>query len=323
MENNLRTTKKRFMERYDDFPKPLRRRKYLFIVLMLSLSVASWAVFYMYVNFSSFVMAFRKFIGYGEGNEEIYVWSLDNFRRFWSEMTYKGYASQQFKAALKNTLFLFVTGNAVTIPTAYLISYVLYKKVCGHKAFKVLLYLPQILSTVVMVTIFKNIVEVHGLISSISQKFTGKAVTVLLHTDEWAKWTVWAYNTWVGFAGSYILLTAAMGRIPEEIVESAKLDGIGAWTEFWKIIIPMIWPTVYILLLQKITGFLSADGPILLLTGGDYNTYTIGFWYYQQVIVSHSFEYPSAVGLILTAFIAPIAIIARKLLDKVYADVEF
>ncbi|MCI8435821.1 MAG: sugar ABC transporter permease [Clostridia bacterium] len=323
MESNLRTTKKRFMDRYDDFPKPLRRHKYLFIVLMLSLSIISWAVFYVYVNFSSFAMAFQKFVGYGENNEEIYVWSLDNFRRFWQEMTYKGYAVKQFKAALKNTLFLFVAGNIVVMPMAFLVSYVLYKKIHGEKVFKVLLYLPSILSTVVMVTIFKNIVEVHGLISSISQKLTGKAVTVLLHDDHWAKWTVWAYNTWVGFCGGYILLTAAMSRIPEEIVESAKLDGIGAWTEFWKIIIPMIWPTVHILLLQKITGFLAADGPILLLTGGGADTYTIGYWYYDQVIVSHSFEYPSAVGLILTAFLAPIAIIARKLLDKVYADVEF
>ena len=323
MPNNFTVKKQRFMLRYDDFPKPLRRRKYLFIVLMIGLSVVSWAVFYVYVNFSSILMAFQKFVGYGENYEEIYAWSFDNFRRFWAEMTNNGYATQEFKAALKNTLFLYVFGNLVTIPTQFLISYVLYKKIPGTKAFKVLLYLPSILSSVVMVTIFKNIVEVHGLLSSISQKLTGHAITGLLSTDEYAKWTVWAYNTWIGFAGSYVLLTAAMGRIPEEIVESAKLDGIGPWSEFWKIVVPMIWPTLYIIILQKITGVLSADGPILLLTGGDHDTYTIGFWYYQQVIVSHSFEYPSAVGLILTLFIAPVAVIARKLLDKVYADVEF
>ena len=207
-----KTIAKSIMSRYNDFPKPLRKYKYLFVFLMLILSIVSWAVFYVYVNLNSIVMAFQEFVGYDESNHAIYIWSFDNFRRFWEEMTFMGYASQQFKAALKNTLFLFVMGNIVTIPMTYLISYALYKKVCGYGVFKVLLYLPSILSAVVMVTIFKNIVEVHGLISAISQKLTGKAITVLLHSDKWAKWMIWSYNTWIGFAGSYVLVTAAMKR---------------------------------------------------------------------------------------------------------------
>ena len=104
----MQKEKKKFqiidMRKYDDFPKPLRKRKYIFVFSMLILSVISWAVFYVYLNFSSIIMAFKEFVGY-ESGKEVYRWSFANFERFWSEMTYNGWATSSFKAALKNTLF--------------------------------------------------------------------------------------------------------------------------------------------------------------------------------------------------------------------------
>lgn len=317
MREDTKNKIKKYFERYHDYPKPLRKGKYVFIFCMLILTVLRWAVFYVAVNIDSFTMAFKEFIGYGPNNESIYQWSFANFRLFWSEMTYQGWAAQSFKAALKNTLFLFVAGNAVTIPTTYLISYYLYKKMPGTKHFIWILYLPSVLSSVVMVTIFRNIVEVNGLVSALSIAMGKGAVTDLLISEKTAKWMVWCYNTWMGFPGAYVLVTAALKRIPEEIIESAQLDGVTPRTEFFKILFPLIWPTVQVLLLQKVTAILSADGPILLLTGGSADTYTIGFWYYDQVILSHSYEYPSAVGLLMTLVIAPIALIVKKLTDKV------
>lgn len=317
MKDQTKAKLNKFFEKYHDYPKPLRKGKYIFIFCMLFLTVVRWAVFYVIVNIDSFTMAFKEFMGYGPNNESIYRWSFANFEKFWQEMTYTGWATQTFKAALKNTIFLFIMGNAVTIPTTFFISYYLYKKMPGTKNFVWILYLPAVLSSVVMVTIFKNIVEVNGLVSALSIAMGNGPVTDLLLSEDTAKWMVWCYNTWMGFPGSYVLVTAAMRRIPEEIIESAELDGVTPWTEFCKILFPLIWPTVQVLLLQKITGILSADGPILLLTGGDADTYTIGFWYYDQVILSHSYEYPSAVGLIMTLFVAPLAIIVKRLTDRV------
>ena len=84
----------------------------------------------------------------------------------------------------------------------------------------------------------------------------------------------------------------------------------------------MIFPTVQILILQKVTGLLSADGPILLLTGGGADTYTIGFWFYSQVILSHSYEYPSAIGLAMTAVVAPLALLIRWWTNKIQKGFE-
>ena len=313
-----------FMSKYNDEAKPLRKGKYSFIFVMLLLSIISWLVFYIYVNFSSVTMAFKEFVGYGEDYKAIYKWGFGNFKKFWEEMSDTSTVyTQNFKYSLLNTLFFFIYGNMWSIPMQFLVSYFLYKKIPGEKAFKVFLYLPHIISSIVITTIYKNIVAANGLLSSIVISFGGEPIDYLLTTPEWAKWTILIYNNWIGFAGAYIILTAAMMRIPTEIIESAKLDGCGAWTEYWKLIVPMIWPTLQIIIIEKATGILSADGPILFLTEGKFNTSTIGYWFYSQVFLSHSFEYPSAIGLMMTLFVAPIAILTRKLTDRVFADVEY
>ena len=77
------------------------------------------------------------------------------------------------------------------------------------------------------------------------------------------------------------------------------------------------------MILEKIAGLLSGDGPILLLTGGDYDTITLGYWSYKQVILGNQYEYPAAVGVVMTLVVAPIAILSKNLLGRVYSDVEF
>jgi len=311
------------MRKYDDFPKALRKNKYKFIFCFSFLSIVSFLVFYVGINAQSIVMAFQKFVREKPMDPGYYVWSFDNFKNIYYELTGNATSSTQLLTAFKNTLFLFFMGNAVTLPMGCFIAYYFWKKMTGYTFFRTVFYLPSIISTVVMVIIYKNIIQPNGLISWINVQFTGEMLPPYLAQYDTAIWFVWVYCTWDGFAGPFILLTAALNRIPEEVIESAQLDGITPLREFFSICVPLIWPTLYIILLQKIAGILSADGPILLLTNGDYSTYTLGFWSYMQVIVSHSYEFPAAVGLCMTAVVAPIAILSKYLMGKVYSDVEY
>ncbi len=311
------------MRKYDDYPKSLRKNKYKFIFCFMILSILSFLIFYVGVNLQSILLAFQKFVRESPMDPGHYEWTLDNFRNIFKELSGNSVASTQLLEAFKNTLFLFVMGNIVTLPMGFFIAYYIWKKMTGSGFFRVVFYLPSIISTVVMVIIFKNIVKPNGLISWFFIQTTGQAAPPFLAQNSTAIWFVWIYNTWDGFAGAYLLLTAALHRIPSEIVESAQLDGITPLREFINICIPLIWPTLYIILLQKVAGILSADGPILLLTNGAYKTYTLGFWSYMQVFDSHSYEYPAAVGICMTAVVAPIAITAKWLMGKVYKDVDY
>lgn len=311
------------MSKYNDYPKPLRKGKYPFIICMLSLSIISFAVFYLGVNIQSILLAFKKFTGYAADGSEIYVWSWDNFRNIFLELSGGGTSSTQLLQAFKNSLFLFFAGNGVTIPTGCFISYYLWKKMRGYSFFRVIFYLPVILSSVVMVIMFRSFIAPNGFLGAINIAIKGEPVPPWLSQEGSAMWCVFAYNTWVGFGGMYLLLTAALHRIPADVIESAQLDGITPAKEFFKICVPLVWPTLSIILLQKVASLLAADGPILLLTNGNYGTYTLGFWSYMQVIVGHSYEFPAAVGIVMTLIVAPLAIGAWFIMSRINKDVEY
>ncbi len=314
------------MRKYDDYPKALRKHKYLCIVSMLCLSVLSFAVFYVGINFQSIMLAFKVHVKDNPMDIGHYEWSFDQFRNVWQALT-DPTSSEKLLMALKNTLFLFVMGNAVTLPMGCFISYYLWKKMYGSKIFRVLFYVPQIISSVVTVIIFQNFVDPSGVISTIVFRMTGTAMKPYLQMYGTSIWMIWIYNTWIGFSGAYLLLTAALSRIPNEIIESAQLDGISPLKEFFKICVPLIWPTLQIILLQKVAGILSADGPILLLTNGNYDTYTLGFWSYMQVYGQGSGEntmcFSAAVGLCMTAVVAPLALFVKYITGKVNNDITY
>lgn len=309
-------------DKYNDYPKPLRKNKGIFVFSMVIISIISFLVFYVGVNGQSILLAFQKYEGIRDG-ERVYSFTFDNFKKIFSELGNSSQNSTNLLLAIKNSLILFFCGTFISLPMGAIVSYYLWKKIPGNKVFKTVFYLPGIISSVVSVIVFKSMIAPNGFIGTIVVKLTGTPIPALLSQDGTAFWMVFVYNLWMGFVGPYILLYAALCRIPEDIVDSAKLDGANAFVEYIHICIPLIWPTLYIILIQKIAGILGGDGPILLLTGGAYNTMTIGYWNYHQVVLSGSYEYPAAVGLMMTLVVAPLALTANKLLSRVYQDVEF
>ena len=160
----------KFSERYNDFPKPLRKGKYPFIICMISLGIVMFAVFYVGINIQSILMAFRRFEGYGENGNEIYSWTLENFGKMFDALSGNaGDESQrQLALAFKNTLLLYVCGNAVTFPMGWFVSYYFWKKMKGHKFFRIVFYIfPQRNNIVLGCLIFcHRVFNVHAKINN-------------------------------------------------------------------------------------------------------------------------------------------------------------
>ena len=74
-------------ENYYDYPKPLRKNKYPFIICMIGLSVLSFFVFFVNTNIQSILLAFKKFVGYAVNGTDIYEWSLYNFKLLFRELS--------------------------------------------------------------------------------------------------------------------------------------------------------------------------------------------------------------------------------------------
>lgn len=309
---------KKFIE-YDPMPKSMQKNKYLFVESMVFLAVVNFVIFYCAVNVNSIMLAFKEFIGYSETGKELYRFSWHNFEILFKQLRDP---ASDILPALKNTIIFFVSNTLVMLPLCYFVSYFLYKKIFGFRVFRVVFFIPSILSAVVLVTVFKEMIKTDGPLSKMLLIF-GYKMPSLLASPLTAKWVIVAYTMWTGFGVNVILYQGAMSRIPDSVIEAGELDGVTSFGELFRIITPMMWPTLSTTIILSLTGIFTASGPILLFTEGKYDTFTISYWIYSQVTFSKSYEYPSATGLFFTAIGLPIVLTVRYFINKVYDDVEY
>lgn len=291
--------------------KNSKNRK-IFIAVMLILPVLHWCVFWLYVNFNSFVLAFKT--------PRTYVWTLSNFSQFWSELTMPG---GKIGLAVKNTLGYFGLGILLMFLNL-IMAYFFYKRIAGYKIFRIIFYLPSIISGVAMVAVYTAFIKLGGPLDAIVKWFGGRLPeTGLIHNSHTATPTIMVFNIWTGFTTNVLLFGGALARIPIELIESARLDGCGPMRELTSITVPLIWPTMSTMVIFSLTGIFGASGPILLFKADNYDTMTISYWIFKQVYGSGavggtgSYGLVSAAGLCFTAVGVPLIMFVRWLLNKI------
>ena len=294
--------------------------KYFFIITIIGFQLVNFAVFYVVQNFNSIVMAFQL-----KKQGDVF-WTLDNFSRMFDAFFRAESGDYELIIALTNTFRFFLLG-LIMFPVSFVTSYFMYKKVFGHNFFRLVFFVPSILSAVVWTTLYKEIVGPDGPIVKLLMILQNSDEPMLLLADpKHAIRTVMAYSVWMGIAGNFILYGGALARIPTEVIEAGELDGIGWFREMISVIIPLIFPTIGMLLLLQLTGIFTASGQILLLTNGAFETNTLSFFIFQNVYnipeTSNQYNYASAVGIVFTLLTIPIVFIVRSLLNKI-EDVQY
>lgn len=297
------------MQQKKTFEFTKKRADNLFVFGMLLLPFINFIVFYLYVNFDSFLMAFQVPIG-----DEI-RWGLENFETMFKEFSFSGGV---LSLALKNTFIYFFSGLLITLPLSFFLCYFLYKKVFGYKVFRVIFYLPSIISASVLVVLFKYFISVEGPLDRWMVDLGFGQLPELIKNAKTSTTVINFYNIFFGLGGNLVLFSGAMSNIDSSVTEAAKIDGAGMITEMFRIVIPLMWPTLSTVLIFQFIGVFNASGPILLFTTGQYETTTISYWIYDKVKFGATLHYPSAVGMFFTFIGAPIALVMRWLLTKFY-----
>lgn len=298
--------------------KPINKCRIAFIICCCTLPVLQWLIFYVYANFQAFTMAFTDRTG---------AVSLDNFVRLWKQLQS---IDTELGTAIKNTAITF-TINVILYPWHILVSYFLYKKIPGSNVYRVLFFLPSIIFSVAFSLTFKQLIGVNGFIAQGVQQLLGLDYTpTLLADSRFANYVIWAHMIWTGFSGNIVIYGGAFARIPDDVLESARLDGVNWWQEFTKIIIPMVWPTVALHAVMMFCGIFNASGQVFLLTEGKFGTMTLDAWMYIQIMQggnniqnSNIFNYMSAVGMVMTIIAVAISLGIRKWTDKVFKGLEY
>ena len=292
--------------------KPINWCSVAFILIATIIPLIHFSIFYIGVNFNSFFMAFQRKTGTGT-----IEWGFDNFKLFFEEFSL---STSLIREAFRNTFLSWIVAQIATI-SGFFVSFFLYKKILMHRFFRIVFFLPSLLAATVLSSIWMNIVGVDGPIAQLVMKWDNlEYIPDLLHDSDYALKTIFLNTLIFGFASNMIIWGGAFSRIPGDVVEAGKLDGVNWWREIIYITIPLVWPTVALNMILAICGLFSAGGQVFLLTRGNYGTMTLNCWMYLQVLDHggdfNSLTYMSAVGMCISAVAITISIIVRKFTDK-------
>lgn len=297
--------------------------KLLFYIAGVALPTLQFVIFYMLVNFNSVIMAFQNY-----DMDRGYYFSLSNFVQIWNDI-FKGNEifnlGYSFLNSLKTYGITLLVGTTLNI----LFSNYIYKKNRGHKFFQILLFLPQILSAVVLSVVYMYFMN-EGIVL-ISDKIFDKQITALLFKEQGKFNYILAFTLWAGFGAGVLMYTSTMTGISKEIVESAELDGITPFKELIHITLPIIYPTFVTFMVIGVAGIFTNQVNLYTFYGlsgaPDYN-WTIGYFIYKEAQLAsgygnyQQFTYLSAFGLVVSFIAIVLTFVVKRLLEKFGPSVD-
>lgn len=152
---------------------------------------------------------------------------------------------------------------------ALFIALLLKRNLKGKGFFRAMFYLPNVISVIIIGLIFSNLFNYFGFVNGIMVE-----LGILRQPIEWfanqntALFVLAFGSIWNTFGANVMYLMVALANVPDEVYESAQLDGAGKWRTFRSITLPLIAPTMQTIILLSLVGTLGASDYIIAMTGG-------------------------------------------------------
>lgn len=306
--------------------KKVDKKEVLFCVAILLPFIVQFAIFWFYANLNSIVLAFSYYDPVKSQHFTLHINRLfENFVWFITEL-FSGVGVSYFL----NGAYYHIISAFLCLPISYMIAYVIYKKMPMTGFFKVVLYLPNILSTMVTVLVFKHFIE--SGIDSLYYTLFQKQMPYLFMDTRYNRMIVTVYMIFYGLAGSLLINLGTMSRVPPELIEYGQLEGISYWKEFVTVVLPLMFPLIQVQCLGIFSGFFTAQGPLFTFYDNDATENLRSFGYYMYVSIARNddaelakkmYGYTSAANLTIGLVSIPIVQLTKKLFDKFDPEAEF
>ncbi|MCQ2815244.1 MAG: sugar ABC transporter permease [Bacilli bacterium] len=302
----------------------------IFVAVMLLLPLVQFAIFWILPNFNSILLAFQK-----RNSTEFTFLQFETFWRDLTDVTSRDHTL--LISSIVNSLIFFAVNIFVCTPIVLFFSYVLFRKVPAHGVFKVIFYLPSILGLTVTATMFLFVFkpgignslggpmwELFKTFGWIPKDVIDSGKGLFGHTETGFIMVI-AYSIWTCVGLNMIMFHGAMKRIPNEVFESAELDGVGFFRQFFNIVVPLIWPTISTLIIFSLSGIFVSYGAVMILTPNNSESSMIGWFILQKTTSPYGKDpnYAAAVGVVFTCIGLPFILLIKKLLDKIGSNVEY
>ena len=292
-------------------------RDMIFYILLIAFPVVQFSFFWIGVNFNSILMTFQKIEIDVTAGQYVTRWTLETISNAFQNMFGDPAMLQIMWTSVLSWFLILIIGT----PLGLIFSFYIYKEFPLSKAFRVILFLPSILSAIVMATIYNFFVE-RAIPAAASEWFGIQGVSGLFTNTQTRYGTLIFFNIWVGFGTSVLMYSNGMSTISQEIVDAAHIDGANGLREFWYISLPLVWQTFSTFVIVGVAGLFTNEINLYAFYGGSapLNMQTYGYYLYMRTVAAagNSAEYPpiAALGFIMTLIAVPLTLLVRRLLEK-------
>lgn len=297
-----------------------------FVGILLLYPVMQFVITWVFINFGSLMMAFEHINTYGD----VSFAGFDNFVEVFKTLfVYETPSGIGGWSMLLNSLGYGAVTIFISLPLSLLFSYFLHKGLPCANVFRVIFFLPNIIPIVALVMAFNMpLDESYGYLYKMLEAM-GYGGGYIYSSWPTSQLWIYLYCIWAGLGYNVVLLSGAIGRIPKELFESARIDGAGYVKEFTRITIPLIWPTIVTLVVLGMTNVLTLYLQPYLLTnttgGHDGLATSIAMMIFGNTASGHTTMYPkmAAMGLMFSVIWAPVVLLVRNRLSKKYDGIDF
>ncbi len=294
-----------------DTIKAITKNKYLYIMI---LPVLLHYIIFKYFPMYGIIIAFKDFKA-----------SLGIIGSPWVGFVHfqEFFSSYYFYRLIRNTILLNIYQLIFAFPAPIILALLLNEvhKVKFKKFVQTVSYLPHFISIVVVVGFMVDFFASDGVINNMLFHFGIKNIQFMLE-PKWFRTLYVGSDIWQGIGWGSIIYLSAISGIDQEMYEAATIDGATRMQKIWKITIPCIMPTIIILLIFKIGGFLDIgfEKVFLMYKPSTYETAdVISTFIYRRGLEGAQYSYAAAVGL-FNALIAFIFLASANYISRHFSE---
>ncbi len=237
-----------------------------------------------------------------------YKWiGLDNYIRMFQYPT--------FWVSMGNTVIFCIVVVAFRVVLGLGLAYAISSRMVKSKTFfRTIFYMPTVTPLVAVAYVWKIMYNPQfGLIDNLF----GLNIN-WLYSSKFALPAVMAMTIWKDFGYAVILFMSGLLSIPGDYYEASGIDGANAWQTFRYITLPLLRPTMILVVITSLISYLQAYVPVMVMTKGGPGTSTFlsSYLVYDQAFVKYNFGYASAIAFFILIFTAVLTLLSFKLIGE-------
>ena len=220
--------------------------------------------------------------------------------------------------SVRNTLFFALNTVIGTTIVGLLAAVAVTRPIRGQNVFRVLLYMPQLLSVGAVGLIWVWLLSTQYGVINYFLSFVGMRPINWLGSDALVIPSLSLTTIWWTFGFPMLIFIAGLQGIPEHLFEAARIDGANGRQLFWYITLPLLRPTILFVTVIGLIGHFQAFGQPFIMTGGGPGraSYTAIFYLYQTAWAGFRMGYGSAIAIVMAAIIAIFTIVQFRLIGR-------